>query len=279
MTSYADRENSVNASAPIELFRFVRNDGEDIEQWLYANADVNVSWNGDVYSACPGIHRSNIQQSGEDTTMTVTVDVPRTACVTDEISGEVAPSPIELTIVRIQRGLSDTESATIFNGEISAATFHDSVCTITGTSEESAWSDGLTRAFCERTCTNMLFDGFCNADKTRVTFNVQITAISADLKTITIIELDSPTDHLGIGSHFYRNGFVDRSGRYVFVTEQAENVLTLQTALSNAAVGDIFPATGGCDHTPTDCDGVHDNIDRFFGFPLIPIVSPWSTLT
>lgn len=279
MTTYGDRELSVNASEPIELYRFIRDNGEDTESWFYVNADQNVSWNGDVYSACPGLHRSNIQQSGENTTMTVTIDVPRTACVTDELRGTLAPSPIELSIIRIQRGLADIENATIFNGEVSSSNFHDSVCTITGTSEESAWSDGLTRVYCQRTCPHMLYDGFCGADPAPVTFNVQVTDISDDLLTITIVELDSPTDHLGSDSQFYARGFVTRDGRAVFVAGQASNVLTLRTPLVDGAVNDIFPATAGCNRLQSDCDTVHDNLDRFGGFPLIPVISPWAGLT
>jgi hypothetical protein len=125
----------------------------------------------------------------------------------------------------------------------------------------------------------MLYDSFCGADPSRVTFNVRITAISADAETITVDELDSLTDHLGSDSTFYVAGFIRREGRHYFITGQAGHVLTLQTPMTGAAVDDWFPATAGCNRQTSDCTAVHDNIERFGGFPLIPVVSPWAGLT
>lgn len=277
MTTYSDRELSVRDSQPLELYRFQRNDGADTVSWFYANNRVDVLFNGDLYSALPGIDRSNIQQNGEDTTMTVTVKIPRTADVTDELKGAISPSPITFTIFRKQRGLADTEFAAIFSGEVGGGVFEDSTCTITGTSEEAAWSDGLTRVYANRGCPHMLYDTFCGADPTIKTFTVTITAISGDGLTITVDEVDSPIDNLGSDSTFYQNGFVNYYGRFYFIAQQSGHDLTLQQPLAGASVDDTFPATAGCNRQPDGCIS-HDNIDRFGGFQLMPIANPWDGL-
>jgi hypothetical protein len=278
MTTYEDRERSVADSEPLELYKFTRTTGAVVEAWLYANCESDVVFNSETYTGTAGLHRGDIQQNGEDTTMQVDVDIPRICCVTDELRGTLSPSPIHMTIYRWQRGLADGESATLFNGEIASALFEGSFCKIVGTSEEAAWSDSTGRVFCQRTCPHMLFDAFCGADASRVTFSGTITDISVDLLTITVVENDSPDDHVGSGSTFYNAGVVNFLGRKVFVVQQVDDVLTLQTPLLGAVVGDSVQLIAGCNRHTTDCLDVHDNIERFGGFALMPDRSPWQTL-
>lgn len=280
MTTYAEQETSVEASAPLELYQFIRIDSPtQTTKWCYANNESDVTFGGDLYEGTPGIKRSNITQNNEDTTMQLTVDLPRSACVTDELIGLISPTPIRFNIFRLQRGVADSDFATIFSGEISGSVFEGSLCTISGTTEETQWNNTMVRLTCQRSCPHMLYDDFCGADQDAATFALTITDISDDLQTITVGEPTTDVDHLTAGSHFYKTGFVTYQGRNVFVIDQNTNVLTLQTPLLGAVAGDSLTGTAGCNRTTADCIALHDNIQRYGGFTLIPIVSPWAGLT
>lgn len=280
MTTYAERESSVSDSQPIELYQFSRDDGDVSEEWLYANSEAHVTFGDKIYSATAGIHRSTIQQNGESTAMQVTIDLPRLACVTDALSGPRSPAPIKLTLYRWQRGLGAMEFAIIYQGEITGSVFEGSMVQLTCVAEESAWSDGLCRTFCQRSCPFMLYDHQCGADKTARTHDLKITAISMDLLTVTVddaADTDDPDggDRLVAMSHYFVNGFMTHLGREIFITGQDGHDLTLQTPLLDAVVDDIVKGTAGCDRTMTDCDETHENGDRFGGFQKIPDRSPW----
>ncbi len=277
MTTYAEREQSVADSEPIELYKFTRTTGELVEQWLYANSESNVTFNDEVYTGTPGLRRGDIQQNGEDISMQVEVDIPRLCCITDQLKGTTTPTPIHMQIFRVQRGLADSEYASLFNGEIAGCVFEGSICKVTGTSEEAAWSDSLGRLYCQRLCPHMLFDEFCGADPDAVTFQYKITDIDAARITITVESVDDPDDHLGMGATYFIGGVVERFGRRFFISQQAEDVLTLQTPLpEDAAVDDTLKLTAGCNRQTTDCKDVHNNIARYGGFAKMPERSPWS---
>ncbi len=277
MTTYRDREASVADSEPVELYEFTREDSvEGASSWRYANGESAIVFQGLIYSATPGIHRSNIQQTGETTSMQATVTIPRTACVTDALSGPRSPAPIKLTIYRWQRGLdSDTEFAVLYRGEIAGSVFAGSLVELTCQAEESSWSDGLTRVYTQRMCPHMLYDTFCGADAAARTVALKLLTISDDLLTITVEEQDVDESHVGMDSHYYVNGYITFMGREVFVTAQDTNTLTLQTPLVDIEADDLFTGTAGCNRTQEDCDTIHDNVDRFGGFPLMPDRSPW----
>lgn len=275
MTTYADRELSRADSQPVECFKFTRVRGDITDVWLYTNDQVPRRFKDELYAACAGIHRGAIEQHAEDRSMQIELTIPRTLCLADELKGRVSPAPILVTVWRLQRGLSDDEAKPIYHGECSNPVYEGSLVTITCLSEESAWSQTLGRVFAQRTCPHMLFDDFCGAVRKRVTFTGKITALSDDLMTMTVTE-SSPVDHLASDSHYYVAGFVNAGGRYVFVTGQAGAALTLQTPAVDAIVGDTIQLTAGCDRSQADCLNVHDNIDRFGGFPLMPTRSPWT---
>jgi len=123
----------------------------------------------------------------------------------------------------------------------------------------------------------MFTDTLCGVAIATVTFAGVITALSTDLLTITVDEVASPVDHLGGGSLFYQTGSIRDAGSYAFVTLQVGHVLTLQTPLEDAVIGDAVTLVGGCDRTPAGCTA-HANIARFGGFALIPVVNPWAGL-
>jgi hypothetical protein len=277
VTTFDDRERSAADSEPRELFRFSRGSGDTEETWLHVNGTEPVTFNGETYDPTPGLRRGPIGQSQEDSSMQVEVSLPRHVCVAAEYIGGRSIAPINLTIYRQQIGLDDSEAKPIYDGETSSPVFEGSELTITCKRGESRFSERLGRVRCQQQCPWLLFDVFCGADPDRVTFNAKITDISDDLTVITVEEQDAPpgSDHLGSGSHYYQSGTVTFKGRKVSVISQDEDELTLQTPLVGAEDADIVGLIAGCDRTTTDCEDIHDNIERFGGFPLIPDRNPW----
>ena len=276
MTTYADRERSIADSEPIEFYDFTRVTGDVTERWGHVTSQTNLSLNGALYGALPGLLRSEIQQTGEASSMQVTITMPRNTCVAEELIGRKSPSPIRVTITRAQRGLADSEAKTIFSGEITDPVFEGSTATLTCMSEESAQSDTLGRTYYQRTCPYMLYGSLCGADPTLATWPGKVTAISADGFTVTVDEVGSPADHLGGGSHYYQSGWIQLPGAPpAFVTQQNGHDLVIQTAISGLVINDVLVMRAGCDHTPVGCVS-HSNIARFGGFILIPLRDPWA---
>lgn len=281
MTTYADREASVADSEPVELYEFSRVADAVTQYWRYANTEAHVVFGGETFSATPGLKRGPIEQSGEDVTMQVEVDIPRLVCLTDELHGTISPAPIRLRILRWQRGLAETEVASLFNGEISGAVFEESMVHITGTSEEAAWGDALVRTPQQRLCPHMLYDTLCGADKDAATATFKITAISDDRLTVTVDGSDPDFDPTWIaaGAHRYVGGVLDRFGYRRYIIGQSAADLMLQIPLmADLVVGDLVAVTAGCDRSTTDCNDIHGNLPRFGGFPLMPDRSPWSNI-
>lgn len=276
--TYDSRELSSALSEPVECYDFFRDDGGGtVAHWRYVAAPVNLSFSGALYGAIPGLSRSEIQQTGETTSMQVTVTVPRDCEVALALRGKCSARPMQLVIRRTQRGLADTGAKEIFRGEVTDPVFEGSMAALTCSSEESVWGDALCRVAYSRTCPYMLYDVLCSADESAATFTGTITAISADFLTVTVDEVASPADHLGSGSLFYQTGAIDDAGTTAMITKQAGHVLTLQTPLEGALVGDAVILLGGCDRTTVGCIS-HSNIERFGGFTKIPVVNPWAGL-
>jgi hypothetical protein len=276
MTTYAEREESANDSEPIELYRFWRTVNGLTEVWPLANGEVEVTFGEDVFAPIPGIHRGEIHQSSENSSMQLDIELPRIACFTDQLKAATSPAPIFLEIIRQQRGLADTEYATIFQGELSGIVFERGLVKITCTCEEGAWNDALGRVFTERKCPHMFGDEFCGKDLTEVTFTSKITNIDATRKVITVEELpDLGAGHLDMASTYYRGGVLDWQGFKFFITAQDADEVTLQLPLpSLAADEDLITLQAGCDRSSENCVD-HDNIERFGGFKLLPERSPW----
>jgi hypothetical protein len=277
VTTYATRETSVADGAPIEFYRFVRGSGDTEELWLHVDAPDTQALNSEAYTPTPGLARTRLAQSGEESSMQVTVTLPRDVCLADEFRGSRSPAPIRLTIYRTHRGLDDSEAKQIFVGEASGATFEGSTLTVTCRREESTWGRSVPRIPCQRLCPHVLYDPFCGADPDAVTCTARILTITAALDVLTVEELDAPpgSTHLAAEATYYRAGVVDRFGRKAFIIQQDADALTLQTPLLDAVVGDLVSLTAGCNRQPSDCAGVHDNIGRYGGYPLIPDRNPW----
>jgi hypothetical protein len=275
--TYDSREKSGALSEPIEFYDFFRNDGGGETHWRYVASQETLSFLGDLYGALPGLSRSDIQQTGETTSMQVTVTVPRDAEVALAVRGLCSTGAVQLVIWRAQRGLTDDLAKEIFRGEITDPVFEGSMAALTCSSEESAWGDALCRVAYSRTCPYMLYDVLCSADAEAASFAGAITAISTDGLTVTVDEVGSPVDHLGADSLFYQTGCIVRGADRAFVTKQLLHVLTLQTPLEGALVGDPVQLVGGCDRTTLGCIS-HNNIERFGGFTKIPVISPWAGL-
>lgn len=275
--TYSAREQSVAAGAPIEFFRWSRGSGETAETWLHVASDRNRTFNGELYTATPALQRSNLEQSGEAGTMQSEVTLPGDVVIAAEFRGSQSPAPVLLTIYRTHEGLDDAEAKPIYTGEVSSAEFEASTLKLTHMRTEARWGEGLVRIHCERTCPFMLFGTLCGADPDAVTFSARIATISEDLTVLTVEEQDAPpgSTHLDAGSGYYARGSATRFGHRAFVTKQDGDELTLQTPVKDAAEGDIITLTAGCNRRSDDCEDVHNNLDRFGGFELIPDRSPW----
>ena len=118
MTTYADREASRAASSPVELYRFSRTVGSAVATWRYVNGPDVVTFNDEIYSPIPGLHRGSLSQTAEASTMQLEIELPRTTALAIELSGIPTPAPIELTLYRAQLGLADSEAKPIYVGEV-----------------------------------------------------------------------------------------------------------------------------------------------------------------
>lgn len=271
--TYASRESSIYSGKPIEFYRFVR--GTDA--WYFTNANVDTVFNGITYEA-KNVSRGDVQQTEEvsaaDVEFTLPDDDPLVAAILNDVGPGV---PILCTFFRNHVGELATEARTFFVGTVVNLTIQGDEAQLQCSSAQFDFENPVTRIYYQRSCPFILYEpNTCGVDKAAFTVNATVSAVSTDRKQITL----SGVGNIGAGSKYYENGIVRFDGQDRFVTRQETDVIYLHVPFpAGPIVGQTVSVSAGCDHSVETCETRFSNEERFGGFPLIPLRSPWQRLT
>jgi uncharacterized phage protein (TIGR02218 family) len=267
--SYQSQEDSVYEGMPIELFTF-QSLGKT---WRYCNQAEQLDIG--VLSYAPvAIKRSAIKQDQERTKNDITVWVDdRIPLVKDYVQG-LPPSSVTLTVHRIHRNPLD-------------GTLSGQIVTWTGTIIDINRENGEAQIRCQNTrsalnkvglrrkyganCAHFLYRAACGVSK--ADFRDEGSALAISGQSIQIG--GTPTR----GAGWYVNGLAEWSGQVRMIIgsdDAAQPTLQLIAPFDGITVGQPVSISAGCDRTHKTCKDKFNNVDRFGGFPYIPVKNVFS---
>jgi uncharacterized phage protein (TIGR02218 family) len=261
MSFQSDEDAGVDA---IDLYRFTF--GDDL--WTFTDTDHDVPFNGDVYTP-EAISHGNLQQSDEQSSMTLDVKVPALNPVADFFRTPFLPGrQVWLTVYTTHLGSGDPP-AIRFRGSVGQCTFDGAQATLNCLPLSRAISRSIPIQLMQRLCTNTLYDGLCQADPDA--FRVDRTIVSIVGLTIT---LDAPTGH---PAEYFDGGFINSVKDYPATIRKDPGDGTLILMYNPGwAEGDAIAIFAGCDKRYITCVAKFHNGPHFQGFPFMPDDDPFA---
>lgn len=262
--SYAAQENSKYGGAPIELYVFTRGPFT----WRYATNELGYTYLGDFYSP-EAITRGRVVQTTDLFKDNLKISFPRENAFAFEYINQ---SPEDITSVTIFRGHATdvaSEFSIYWKGRVSSATTSGNTVELECASIYTSIRRPGLRAKFEYGCRHSLYIGRCGVSKILFSQTQPILAISDTGTQIQVSGIGT------LGDGYYTAGiFTLLNGNTRFITRHVGATIDLNLPILGIEVGTIVTVSAGCDHLRTTCDSKFNNIDRFGGFPYIPIRNP-----
>lgn len=278
--TYNSKELSVQDGQPVELFHFT----DGTTDWRYTSRARDITVDGVTYTA-EQISRSDVTQSGEINKDGISLEFPRTNEFARRFFGGVVDRVITLTIWRGHTTDGDAEYIAYWKGRVVSSKLSGSGKSI-GLECESIFTSmkrpGL-RARYQRNCRHALYGRGCEVDKDAYKVVALVTSASGS-------EIVVPAA-AGFADGYFLGGMVEApDGTFRFITSHVGSTLTLarpvasiSVAVSDAGYGLSYglyyggPSVAlypGCDRSRDTCSTRFSNLDRYGGFPFIPLRNP-----
>lgn len=270
---YGVRERSWEDGAPVEYYVFVR----DTDFWRYNTSDrvLQRSEAGVLHDYLPlAISRERIQQGAERNKLTLSINVPRDADVTDLWHPYPTSAPVGLTIYGGHIGEADEVVTWI--GRVVAPKFRPETVTLLGEpSTTLARKSGQVQCW-QRGCMHVLYkqgDGLCNANREDFALPAIITAAAANVVSSASFE-DLPSGRLAGGYLEWAtpDGSIERRS----INSHEGDTVTLLYGTNVLPVGTEVVAYPGCKHNWEDCNTFFNNGVNYGGDLYSPEKSPFN---
>lgn len=268
--SFSTYEESVDASQPVEVIRFVLGGLE----FNFTSGEDDITVDGVDYSAT-AIRRGKIVQTSEERADTLQITVPNDNTFAS-LYVDIVPSAVAVVEVRrVQRLDGALESVLLFSGEVSSVKFTQdaTIATITCEPLESGGRRLIPRYTFRAMCNHILYDERCKVDSTDPSFRHSGTVTSI---TGNSIEVSGAS---GFADGFFDGGYVEvSSGNDVrLIISHVGNTLQMLLPFAEDRLNAAVVVLAGCDHTPNDCNGkfftsedLTSNLINYGGFPFVP---------
>lgn len=278
--TFDSRETSIEDSQPVRLIHFFRTG----KAWYYTNADQDITFNSQVYTALP-ISMNSVVQSGDAKSENVDFTLPASATICQYLEGFF---PTETIGVRMRKVHMDETVATgeyttpvdlldapvMWVGElvnIKRPTISQRILTCNTLS--LSMSRGGLRLSWSRQCPHFLYMRGCFVDKTA--YAVPLTAVSVvDGITLAAAEFGSMEPNYFDGGFIEwesEAGVVERTG----IESQVGGQAVLFGNTIGMADGVNFVGYPGCNRTAETCDEKFDNMLNFGGINHMQGESPY----
>lgn len=270
MTSYDTLAVSTASSRPIEVYEIALGS----TTWFYTSADEDVTVGGNVYLSSP-IRREKLTQSTSESRRNLVVNLPASYPFPQLYVNNVPGERATLTVYRFERDESpafDTQ-VLLFTGFVQSVQFPGdaSEAKIAVQSLESALAQNVPRVTYMGQCNNLLYDQFCGVDPNNFNHIGAVTAVDANVITVT---------GAGSSGFDFTGGYARPTGENDFrlVVAQDGDDLTLLLPFSVDVDGSNVQVFAGCDkELEGDCALVFDNVINFMGFFFGPNRNPFLT--
>jgi uncharacterized phage protein (TIGR02218 family) len=274
--STAERDISNFDGQPISLYEFRRTTiptttGVPVTTYYrYTNADQDITFDGDVYTAIT-ISDDGIKQTGSEVSDELRVTLPADSTIPDLFLVAPPEDPIHLTIRRTHHGETDAFLAWV--GVVAQASRPDDLrAVLLGQTISSDLNRGGLRMVWQRGCPHALYDSECRADPADFTIAGTVAAVSGT--TLTVTGFDS------VANEWLNGGWVEKLDGEGHALRKAivSHTTTLVEVLGvtyGFEVGDLVQGYAGCNRTPTDCADKFDNLSNYGGHPYLAGKSPF----
>lgn len=262
MSDYDDKEESVDDSAPFELYEWV---GSYRNYYMTSDAITHL-FNSQNYNPVPGLKRSTLKAgTHEEDNIDLTVTLPITEQLVKDYGFQTTPPSLDLTIYRFQR-----DAATFvpyWKGPVASIVINGETATLRTPSKFGNVLQGnIPNVYVQPPCNNVLFDERCKVSRAANSLSTVVSIV--DGTTITIPSIGSFPNGWFVGGEI---AIPARNERRMIVA-QAGAVLTVNYAFSRIAAGTSIEVTAGCDHSFTGATGCpkFNNQINFGGCPYVP---------
>ena len=274
--SFAAREASQDDGVPVELYH-VRYGAEPGAFFAYCDGPLPVTRGGITYTPL-ALDRTKTPVSGglDKTRMSVTLPMDSPLA---ELFRVYPPSRVVILTIREAHYEDPSGEAPVtwVGRVLSCARAKGGPTTAELTCEPSQTSlrrTGLTR-FYSLSCTHDLYGRRCRASKAAATRAGVVAALAYTKITL------APGWAGAFAPRNFIGGLVEWPGadnrEYRTIMRVNGDVLSLTGPTTGLGVGDPVDVILGCNRTPENCRGLHDNILNFGGQPDIPLENPIRT--
>lgn len=261
------------------LWTIERTDGEIFR---FASHDKWIRHKGDNYKPIgPSFSSINQGESGRESDMEATGFLSdETVRASDIHAGKYDNAKITQLIVDWEKPWRWVKKNVWW---IKTITENSSVFSVQLQGSERFWTLGVGKYY-ENDCTKVLGGADCGATTVRTQFACVVDGVSLpnnqlgpNLDGRSVFSLDPSTFTVDSQfPHIYDHGtltFTDGPNRGTSreIARQEGNVITLLTPAPFALkAGDMCTLKSGCDGSPTTCNTVYSNAERFGGLPFMP---------
>jgi len=260
-SNIATYENSTQDGQPLECYKFVYGDST----YLYTSSRFAVALtlnsgsatNTETYTATH-IKRNNIKPSSQGDSSSAIITVDKDNAVAALFKGTPPNKPVTVSVIR----LHDQDHAaydTVFVGEVTQATYHDSECELTVKIEN--WLDRKLPHF-ERQffCCNVIYDSTCGLNKEDYAKTIYIDGVAG--LTIT-------ADLSGLEDNYLAGGLMYYGDDVRMITSNTSTTLTIRYPFPSTPMGNVVICPG-CNKLFKTCASCFGNTLNFTGFPYVP---------
>ncbi len=234
------------------------------DNWYYTSGEFDVIAGLITYTAMP-LKRTDMSMDINQTEVTITMPADLAPFNWFKYSAPLLPFIVEI--------IGYPSLSTVFTGKVVSVSF-DAATNIAkaklGSTKALENSTCPSRTF-GVTCSYELFGDSCGVDSNLYKYSKDITSITQNNNELTVVGIGTN------GDYYYNGGWLQAStGETQYISKQVGDVVTMLGGIvtfSDATYIDFYP---GCDKQHTTCLSKFNNIQRFGGFPTIPLINPYT---
>jgi uncharacterized phage protein (TIGR02218 family) len=259
--SYTEREQSLSAGHPLELYRFSLGG----EQWLFTSADHEVAYGADLYQ--PGfIKRGGFTKGGDTRKSTIEIEVAASNPVALLFRTGWLSTALIVTIFR--HHYEDADFSVLWKGRVTGCKWAGSVATLTSDSVFTLLRrSGLRRVY-QIGCPHVLFGAACGLNAAAWAVGSSAAAVVGTQVTVS--------GAAAYGSGYFTGGMLQAGNEYRMITAQSGDVVALVDVVAGLAAGAAVTLWPGCPRNLSVCGSRFNNVANFGGLPYLPAKNPFS---
>jgi len=268
-TQFEITESSEQSGSPVEGYRFTGT----FKTYFYTSAEADVTINGQLYLATPGIKRDAVRSGSQnDDGLDLQVTVPFDLDIVKDYGLQISPPDLVLEIFRFHAGDNPaTDFAVIWKGPVMSfsITGHEAKMRVPSIFAVALQGE-IPNVYWHNPCNHVLYDARCQVVKDALT--QKFTTVSSITDETTIVVADD-----GFADTVLQAGEMINTtkGERRLIIDNVADLITIAFPFFKIEVGDAIELLVGCNHQFTTCKVKFSNAPQYGGFPFIPNDNPF----